>query len=84
MRREPVQNNQKRKKIEEKLIIEILEQVCRALDYIHQLNIVPRDLKPGNIMVYPDEKGAYNIKVIDFGLALIKEFTAIRDAEEIA
>jgi len=35
-------------------------------------------------MVYPDEKGAYNIKVIDFGLALIKEFTAIRDAEEIA
>ncbi|MBN1799518.1 MAG: sigma 54-interacting transcriptional regulator [Spirochaetales bacterium] len=72
------------KKITEKVIIEILVQVCQALDYIHQQNIVHRDLKPGNIMVAVDEKGAYHIKVIDFGLAFIKEFTAINDAEEIA
>jgi len=72
------------KKLEEKTIIEIMIQVCEALDYMHKQNIIHRDLKPGNIMIYPDKKGRYYIKVIDFGLAFIKEFTAVKDSEEIA
>ncbi len=72
------------KKITEQAVIEVFEQVCRALDYIHKQNIIHRDLKPGNIMVYANDKGSYCVKVIDFGMALIKEFTAVRDAEEIA
>ncbi len=67
----------------EDTVIEIILEVCRALDYIHQQNIVHRDLKPGNIMVYGDEKNKRHIKVIDFGLALIKEFAAVKDLEEI-
>ena len=42
-------------------------QVCEALSYIHSRNppIILRDLKPGNIMVTPDNE----IQLIDFGIA---------------
>jgi tetratricopeptide (TPR) repeat protein/predicted Ser/Thr protein kinase len=42
-------------------------QVCEALSYIHTLvpPIILRDLKPGNIMVTPDN----NVQLIDFGIA---------------
>jgi serine/threonine protein kinase len=36
-----------------------------ALEYIHSLDVIYRDMKPENILV--DEEG--NIKIADFGLA---------------
>ena len=45
-----------------KLTIELLE----AVEYIHSMNMVHRDLKPGNILV---TRNGTNIKLIDFGLA---------------
>src|SRR5438309_879023 len=41
-------------------------QVCQALHYAHQCNIVHRDVKPGNIMVL--ESGS-RVKLLDFGIA---------------
>ena len=46
--------------------IDIVLQVCEALDEIHQQNIVHRDLKPANIFVQPQTERVY---LIDFGLA---------------
>jgi tetratricopeptide (TPR) repeat protein len=42
-------------------------QVCEALTYIHTRNppIILRDLKPGNIMISPDNE----VQLIDFGIA---------------
>ncbi len=71
-------------RFKENEIIEIILQICRALDYIHPMNIVHRDLKPGNIMVNPAEAGHYHITIIDFGMALVKEFSSIKEQEEIA
>ena len=41
------------------------KQICEGLAEAHRLNVVHRDLKPGNIMI--DEEG--NARIMDFGIA---------------
>lgn len=45
--------------------VEIMEQVCRALEVAHMEGVVHRDLKPQNIMI--DAHG--KVSVMDFGVA---------------
>ncbi len=49
--------------------VDILEQVCSAVDEAHKQSIVHRDLKPDNIWLEPNRRGGYTVKVLDFGLA---------------
>ena len=54
----------------EEHICSIMFQLLLSIYYCHINNIVHRDLKPENIMVTGiDEKGHFNIKIIDFGVA---------------
>jgi len=52
--------------------LKIIAQVCRAIDYAHEKQVIHRDLKPENILV--DARG--NVKVADFGLAGIQRADA--------
>lgn len=45
--------------------MEVIADVCAALDFSHKNGIVHRDMKPANIMI--DRQGA--VKVMDFGIA---------------
>jgi tetratricopeptide (TPR) repeat protein/predicted Ser/Thr protein kinase len=45
--------------------VEVIQQVCQALDAAHSVGVIHRDLKPQNIMQDP----AGRILVMDFGLA---------------
>jgi serine/threonine protein kinase/tetratricopeptide (TPR) repeat protein len=53
------------KKVAPEEAVEVMEQVCLALDAAHSVNVIHRDLKPQNIM--RDKTG--RILVMDFGLA---------------
>lgn len=50
-------------------VVDILEQVCSAVEEAHRQGIVHRDLKPDNIWLEPNRRGSYTVKVLDFGLA---------------
>jgi serine/threonine protein kinase len=49
-------------------VVDILEQVCSALDEAHEQGMVHRDLKPDNIWLEPNMRRGYTVKVLDFGL----------------
>ena len=53
--------------------LDILEQVCSAVQEAHDQGIIHRDLKPDNIWLEPNQRGGYTVKVLDFGIAKLEE-----------
>jgi eukaryotic-like serine/threonine-protein kinase len=52
---------------------ELLKQVGRALTAAHNRGIFHRDLKPDNIMLQDLGHGEEQVKIIDFGIAKVKD-----------
>ncbi len=59
--------------------LDILEQVCSAVQEAHEQGIIHRDLKPDNIWLEPNQRGGYTVKVLDFGIAKLEEHRAESD-----
>ncbi|CDW74929.1 serine threonine protein kinase [Stylonychia lemnae] len=60
--------------VEHKEIIEkdlqiIMGQLLLAVDYMHQMDVIHRDLKLSNILLNSKEKDNYDLRVADLGLA---------------
>jgi len=54
---------------------EIIKQAGRALAVAHDKGIFHRDLKPENIMIQSFAGGEEQVKIIDFGIAKLKDST---------
>ncbi|MCK5128018.1 MAG: serine/threonine protein kinase [candidate division Zixibacteria bacterium] len=59
--------------IDTKIKIEMIVQVCKALDYAHKNDVVHRDMKPANILI--DKQG--NAQIADFGIAQLRDKTDV-------
>jgi len=53
--------------------VRIATQAARALGAAHKLGFVHRDIKPGNIILTTDEQGQETAKVLDFGIAKLRQ-----------
>jgi len=53
--------------------LDIALQVCDALETAHALGLIHRDIKPDNIVLVPRGEGPPLAKVLDFGIARLKE-----------
>jgi serine/threonine protein kinase len=53
--------------------VDIVAQACSALSAAHALGILHRDIKPENMMLAPRPDGGEVVKVLDFGLAKLRE-----------
>src|SRR3982074_2497221 len=65
-------------------VVDILEQVCSAVQEAHHQGIVHRDLKPDNIWLEPNRLGSYRVKVLDFGIAKLGQAGTPADSGAVA
>jgi predicted Ser/Thr protein kinase len=56
---------ERKERLEPRQALDVVMQVCEALQFAHDVGIVHRDIKPENILI--DTKG--RVKIADFGLA---------------
>lgn len=62
----------KSERLEPARAVELVRQICCALDVAHAQDVVHRDLKPGNVIIERnDEEGTESVRVLDFGLAKV-------------
>jgi serine/threonine protein kinase len=53
--------------------VDIVYQIARGLGAAHKLGIIHRDLKPDNIMLTHGDEDEVVVKVMDFGIAKLRE-----------
>ncbi|KAJ0252474.1 Serine/threonine-protein kinase STY46 [Hirschfeldia incana] len=58
-------------------LFKVAIDICKGMNYLHQNNIIHRDLKAANILMDENEV----VKVADFGVARVKAQTGVMTAE---
>jgi serine/threonine protein kinase len=53
--------------------VDIIRQILSGLAYAHDQGIIHRDIKPANVMVTPKAPLGVHVRILDFGLARLRE-----------
>ncbi|MBM4359664.1 MAG: serine/threonine protein kinase [Deltaproteobacteria bacterium] len=51
----------------------VIVQACRGLQKAHDAGVIHRDIKPANLFLCEEEDGEITVKVLDFGIAKIRD-----------
>ena len=54
-------------------VISLVQQLLRGLEHAHAAGLIHRDLKPDNIIVEQREGGAEIPRIVDFGIAVLRD-----------
>lgn len=57
--------------LEQSVVVRLSVQVARALVFLHEKNIIHRDIKPGNILLDAEDLAQANVVLSDLGLAKV-------------
>ncbi|XP_071496369.1 inhibitor of nuclear factor kappa-B kinase subunit epsilon-like [Diadema antillarum] len=72
--------------LQEEIFLQVFNDITCGMKYLRDKGLVHRDVKPGNIMCFTDEKGRTIYKLADFGaarkLADEENFTSLYGTEE--
>jgi serine/threonine-protein kinase len=60
---------EREKSISSERVLDIVAQTARALQAAHESGMVHRDIKPGNLLITPDN----HVKITDFGIARVAD-----------
>lgn len=64
-------------RLDEKIALHIMKEICECLRPFHKRNVVHRDIKPSNIILAKN----YEVKLIDFGIARVTRPSEEPDTE---
>jgi serine/threonine-protein kinase len=53
--------------------IDLARQLCEGLQHAHDVGLVHRDFKPDNVIVGRDDRGREIARIVDFGVAILRE-----------
>ena len=53
--------------------IALIKQLCDGLAHAHERGLIHRDFKPDNVIVETDRDGRETPRIVDFGIALLKD-----------
>ena len=65
------------------LCLEIVAEVCDAVQQAHNLGLIHNDLKPSNILLQPAQQASlrWRVKIVDFGVATMQDPLRLAEAE---
>jgi serine/threonine-protein kinase len=60
--------------------VDLLLPICDAIDQVHRAGVIHRDVKPSNILLAQRDDGSVTPKLVDFGVATLRERRMITGA----
>ena len=54
-------------------VIEFARHLCDGLQHAHEAGLIHRDFKPDNVIVETDRSGVERLRIVDFGIALLRD-----------
>jgi tRNA A-37 threonylcarbamoyl transferase component Bud32 len=63
--------------------LDIAKQLCAGLAHAHELGLIHRDFKPDNVLVEQARGGREIARIVDFGVAILREEAASGDGDRL-